>query len=170
MSNSYTANETETFTFLHARYIASKVATDLLRFRRFYGKPSDTWIGWYEKELAVLLNNDVVSSVVYGFQRSGKWTEASVRYTALPGGTLLADDDPGKIKPNMDILGADFTSFLSYNGNWFKLTPSEQSAIEADCPFQRLSGTAPPLETGYWAEDLNYAAGGRGLGRATVKR
>lgn len=170
MSMSYTTNATDTFTILHARYIASKVGTDLRRFQRFYQKPTDTWIDWYEKELAVLLKHDVVSSVIYGFQRNDMWTEASVRYTALPGGTLSADDDPGKIRANLDIAGAGFTSFLAYNANWFKLGSTKQSEIEGECPFQRSSGTAPPLEVGSWVDDLHYAAGGRGIGRATVKR
>ncbi len=170
MSLSYTIADTETFTIAHARYIASKVATDLLRFQRFYFSPSGAWIDSYEGELAVLLKYDVVANVVYGFQRNGKWTEAAVRYTAQPGGTLLADDDPGKIRPGLDTVGASFTSFLSYNANWNKLTAQQQGLIEGECPFQRSTGAAPPLEVGYWANDLGYSAGGRGLGRATVHR
>ncbi len=171
MSTSYTTNESETFTYLHARYIASKVATDLRRFQRFYnGVPSTARIENYEKELTVLLKHDVVESVIYGFKRNGKWTEASVRYTALPGGTLLADDDPGKIRPNLDIAGASFTSFMSYNGNWWKLTSAERADIEEDLPFTRGDGETPPLEAGYWLNDLGYSAAGRGLGRATVRK
>ena len=41
MSMSYTTNESETFSIIHARRIASRVATDLLRFQSFYGLPSD---------------------------------------------------------------------------------------------------------------------------------
>lgn len=170
MSLSYTTTDTETFTVAHARYIASKVATDLLRFQRFYLSPTDEWIDKYEAELAVLLKYDVVANVVYGFQRGGKWTEAAVRYTALPGGKLQSDDDPGKIRPNLDIAGASFTSFICYNANWDRLNAQQQAAIERECPFQRTSGSAPPLEAGYWADDLHYSAGGRGLGRASVKR
>jgi hypothetical protein len=170
MSLSYTTTDTETFTIAHARYIASKVATDLLRFQRFYFSPSDSWIDNYEAELAVLLKYDVVANVVYGFQRNGRWTEAAARYTALPGGTLLADDDPGKIRPGLEVAGASFSSFMSYNANWNRLTGQQQAAIEAECPFQRSTGSAPPLEAGYWANDLGYSAGGRGLGRATVQR
>jgi HORMA domain-containing protein len=110
MSMSYTTNDT--FSIIHARRIASRVAADLLRFQSFYGLPSDKSIDDYEEELAVLLNHDVLAWVEYGFQRSGKWTEAAVRYTALPGGTLIASDDPGKIRPNLDVAGAQFTSFL----------------------------------------------------------
>lgn len=170
MSLSYSASATETFTIAHARYIASKVATDLKRFQRFYNGPNDESIDNYEGELTVLLKHDVIASVVYGFKRDGEWTEAAVRYRALPGGSLSVDDDPGKIRPGLDIAGASFTSFLSYNGNWDKLSAAEQAAIKGACPFQRSTGWAPSLEAGYWADDLSYSAGGRGLGRAMVRR
>jgi hypothetical protein len=169
MSTSYTANDTATFTYLHARYIASKVATDLKRFQRFYGGvPSDSTIELYENELAVLLKHDVVEWVIYGFKRNGKWTEASVRYTALPGGILQADDDPGKIRPNLDIAGASFTSFLTYK--WSDKSSMERETILEESPLKRVDGQTPDLEAGYWMNDLSYSAAGRGLGRATVKR
>jgi hypothetical protein len=169
--STYTTNESESFTLIHARYIASKVATDLKRIQRFYnGVPSGGTIELYEKELTVLLKHDVVASVIYGFKRNGAWTEATVRYTALPGGSLQADDDPGKIRPNLDIAGATFTSFLSLNGNWSKLTSAEQAAVETESGISRSDGQTPPLEAGYWNTDLSYSAAGRGLGRATVRR
>lgn len=170
MSATFTQTATETFTIVHARYMASKVATDLKRFQRFYNAPADAWINNYETELAQFLKYDVVEEVIYGFKRNGSWTEAAVRYRVLPGGTLAPDDDPGKIRPGLDVVGASFTSFLTYNANWYRLSASDRGAIEATLPFQRTSGTAPPLEAGYWADDRTYAAGGRGLGRSTVKR
>lgn len=162
MSLSYAISTTETFTIVHARYIASKVATDLKRFQRFYGSPSDEWIDKYEGELVQLLKFDVVEHVDYGFLRNGKWTEAAVRYKALPSGDLMLDDDPGKIRPNLDVVGAYFTSCLTHNANWNNLSTAEQTAIETTCPFRRTRGLDPQLENGYWADDLNYAAGGRG--------
>lgn len=168
--NSFTTTGNETFSIIHARRIASRVATDLLRFQSFYGLPSDDSIDAYEEELAILLNYDVVKWVEYGFQRNGKWTEAAVRYTALPGGTLVASDDPGKIRPNLDVAGARFTSFLDLNDKWFSKSEADRAAINAQRPFTRGTGTEPPLENGYWANDLNYTAGGRGLGRATARR
>ena len=169
MTISYTISATETFTIVHARYLASKVATDLKRFQRFYGAPSDAWIASYEAELVQLLKHDVVGSVVYGFQRHGQWTAASVQYTTLADGSLAADDDPGKIQPGLDVGGAAFSSFLTYGAKWNRLSPAERAAIRAGCPFQREAGSSPPLEAGHWADDLKYAAGGRGIGRSTVR-
>src|ERR1700683_1385252 len=51
MSYSLTVSETETFTVTHARHMAAKVAADLKRMQRFYGSPSDSWIGHYEAEI-----------------------------------------------------------------------------------------------------------------------
>lgn len=169
--SSYSTTDTEAFTIAHARRIASKVATDLLRFQSLYnGVPSTALIDNYEKEIVEYLRHDVVESVTYGFKRDGKWTEAAVRYRALAGGILVSDDDPGKIRPRLDVAGATFTSFLVHNGNWSNKTAAERQVIENACPFQRSSGTEPPLESGYWTDDLNYIAGGRGLGRSTVRK
>ena len=170
MSSTYTQSVSETFTLLHARILAAKVATDLRRFQRFYSAPSNTDIQNYEAELTQLLKHDVVETVVYGFKRSGMWTEAAVKYKALPGGNLTVDDDPGKIRPGLDIVGAFFTSFLSYNDKWWTLSASERQKIKDALPIQRSSGDAPSLEGGYWNDDLSYLAGGRGLGRSSVRR
>ena len=169
MSISYTDTTSESFTILHAKYLASKVATDLQKFHRFYnGQPTLEWIDKYEKELAVLLKYKAVSSVIYGFKRNGKWTEAAVQYTVMPDGSLSSNDDPGKIRPGLDVSGASFTSFLHWKTA--HLTAAESAALDNEVPFQRGTGETPPLEAGYWANDLNYSAGGRGLGRATVKK
>lgn len=167
--SSFTTTATDTFTVTHARYIASKVATDLKRFQRFYGAPSDISIDLYEGELIGLLKYDAVDNVVYGFQRNSLWTPASVRYRALPGGTLMADDDPGRIRPGVDVAGARFASFLSYSSSWFARPAAERQQIESALPFQRTTGNNPGLETGSWVDDLGYSAGGRGLGRSSVR-
>lgn len=167
--SSYTTTETSSFTITHARYIASKVATDLKRFQRFYDAPGDTMIDRYEGELAGLLKHNLVDNVVYGFQRNALWTPASVRYRAIPGGMLMADDDPGKIRPGIDIADAHFTSFLSYSNVWFNLTQAQRDSIENSLPIQRTTSAAPQLESGAWSDDLSYSAGGRGLGRSSVR-
>ena len=171
MSSSYAITESETFSFANAKKIASQVASDLLRFQTLYGSPSDDWINKYEAEMVQMLWHDAVKEVVYGFKREGKWTEAAIRYIARPGGTLVPNDDPGKIRPRLDVAGAAFTSFLTYSDRWSgTLTPAEREAIERASGFQRSSGTAPSLEAGYWTDDRNYIAGGRGLGRSSVRR
>lgn len=169
--STYSVTDSETFSLTNARKIGSQVASDLLRFQTLYGSPTDEWIDQYEAEIVQLLWYDAVKEVVYGFKRNGKWTEAAIRYVALPGGTLVTNDDPGKIRPRLDVVGASFTSFLTYNDRWSgTLSAADRAAVEQACGFARESGSAPPLETGYWADDRNYVSGGRGLGRSSVRR
>ena len=171
MSTSYSVSASETFSLTHARKIASKVATDLKRLQRLYARPydpTDQRIDEYEQELAHLLKHDVVGSVIYGYQRNGQWTKASLCYTASAG-SLQVDDDPGKVVPGHDIDGANFTSSLTYNANWSSLTAAKQTEIERGSPLQRISGSAAPLEKGYWGNDFSYSAGSRGVVRSAVK-
>jgi hypothetical protein len=167
MSTSYSITETITFTLVHARFLASKVATDLLRFQRFYGRPTDQQINDYESEITTFLREDCVDQLTYGFKRNGKWVEA-VRYRAI-GSTLIADDDPGKLRAGAEVSDAYFTSFLSYKDVWWKLSEGERQRIRNVLPFQRSTGEEPGIENGYWFDDRNYSAGGRRLSRSTIK-
>lgn len=167
--SSYSLTTTQTSSITDAKYLASKVATDLARFKRFYGSPSDKEISDYEAELTILLKNDAVDNVVYGFKRNGLWTLASVRYVALPGGVLQVNDDPGRIMANLDMTGASFGSFLTYSSNWQGRSTEDRARIRSQLPFDRTTGNSPNLELGQWAQDKNYSSGGLGLGRSTVR-
>ncbi len=169
MSTSYTQTASESFTLTHARHISAKVAADLLRYQRFYGEPLTLVIDIYEAELVALLQHDYVKAVVYGFQRNGNWVEAS-RYHVTNDGSLVADDDPGKLRPGVDVSNASFTSFLTYSPRWFALSALERQRFKEKLPIQRSSGLEPGVENGYWVDDRTYAAGGRALARSSVRR
>ena len=165
---SYTYTQTETFTVTHAKHIASKVATDLLRLQRFYGSPSDAQINEYEEELVALLKGDYLKEVTYGFKRNGCWVEA-LRYHALPGGNLT-NDDPGRILPGVNVSDATFGSYLIHNSRWLALTPAQRTTFSAALSIDRGHGTEPQLESGSWSTGLSYSAGGQGIGRSTIIR
>lgn len=169
MSYSFTDTATETFTLTHAKHISAKVATDLLRFTRFYRNPSVEEINNYEIELTALLQAGYLEKVIYGFHRDGKWVEA-LMYHALPDGTLAADDDPGKIRPGTDVPGESFTSQLWRNGKWRRLSQAEKDAFYSRLPISRSPATEMPIENGHWSTDLNYTAGGQGLSRSKIIR
>jgi hypothetical protein len=168
MTTSYTLTESQTFTIAHAKYITSKVATDLHRFQRFYGQPDETRIANYEAELAVMIKGDYLDHVTYGFKRGEQWVEA-LRYRVLPGGTILNDDDPGGLRP-IDLTGLQFGSYMVHSNKWHNLTDTERQSIEATLPFKRGGTAEPTLENGQWITDSSYSAGGRGLGRSKIIR
>ena len=169
MSYSHTFTESSTFTITHARHMAAKVATDLMRMRRLYGSPSVVDIDAYESEVIALLKASYLGRVWYGFKRNGSWIEPTINYTArdLYNGSA-ADDDPGKIRPGADISGASFNSYLTYSAMWSSLTPVERDAFKRGLPFYRRGGTEPSVN-GYLLPDRTYSSGGRALDRASVR-
>ena len=169
MTTSYTFSDTATFTVTHARHIAAKVATDLKRLQRFYGLPSDQSIEKYEREVIGLLKAGYLGTVTYGFKRNGNYIEPTLRYRAQDLSLDFAnDDDPGKIRPGADISGANFSSFLTYSSEWWKLSSAEQKKFEESLPFQRSEGQEPGLN-GFLENDKTYSSGGKSLTRASLR-
>jgi hypothetical protein len=169
MTYSFTTTESATFTVTHARHMAAKVATDLKRMQRFYGYPSDDMIPKYETEVIELLKAGYLGTVTYGFLLDGDWIEPALRYTARDlAGMSANDDDPGRIKPNANVAGATFYSFLTYSSAWDRLPATQQDAFKKSLPFYR-GGASEPSVNGYLESDRTYSSGGRALDRATVR-
>ena len=169
MTYSYTVTDTATFTRTHARHITAKVATDLKRMQRFYGEPSDEWIGDFEAEAIEFLKEGLLDNVSYGFQRNGHFIEPTLTYTARDlVGITAHDNDPGRVRPGADISGASFCSYLTYSPRWDRLGQVEKEQFKNRLPFQR-TGAPEPGVSGYWSRDLTYSAGGRALDRASLR-
>jgi len=166
--NSYSISESITFTITHARHLASKVATDLVRMHRYYGAPSLGHINAYEEELTMLLRDGYLGEVTYGFRRNGNWIEPTLRYSAKELTGSATDDDPGRVPADADVRGAEFHSYLSYSAAWDLLSDPARENYNARRPFQR-TGAPEPGVSGYLHVDRNYAAGGRALQRFTVR-
>jgi hypothetical protein len=168
MSNSFTATESKTFTLTNARHLAAKIATDLKRLQRLYGHITDERITQFEGEATELLRQGYLESVTYGFKRDGSWIEPTLRYTANELANGDVDDDPGRIRPGMDVNGATFHSYLTYTTTWWSLTPDQRAVVEKQLPVQRTTQPEPQVK-GYFADDKTYSSGGRSLGRASVR-
>ena len=167
MSYSFTVTETITFTVTHARHMAAKVATDLMRMQRLYGAPSD--IDKYEAEITSFLKAGYLKTVIYGYKRDGKWIEPTLRYSARDlAGATANDDDPGRVRPGSNIVGAHFSSYMTYSAAWDNLTAAERDAFRKSLPFTR-NGAPEPAVNGYFSDDRVYSSGGRALNRASVR-
>lgn len=169
MTNSYTTSQTSTFTVTHARHLAAKVATDLKRIQRFYGRPNDKEIADYELEATLLLKAGLLGKVTYGFQRDGVWIPPMVEYRAINLVDLTtADDEPGRIPVGENVQGAYFTSYLIYSDSWQQLTEQQRQAFKASLPIKR-SGADEPGVQGNLVGDRSYSAGGRALNRSSLR-
>jgi hypothetical protein len=169
MSDSFSYTENSSFTVTNARQLAAKVATDLKRLQRFYGKPSDANIADYQTEATEMIRAGYLQTVTYGFKRDGKWIEPTLRYAARDlASASQVDDDPGKIRPGADVSGASFGSYMTYTAAWDRLSQIERETFEASLPFAR-NGAPEPGVSGYLSNDRTYSSGGRSLDRSTVR-
>lgn len=167
--SSYSITESTTFTVTHARHMAAKVSADLKRMQRFYGYPGDTDIVNYESEVTELLKAGYLGTLTVGFKRNDQWIEPTLRYTARDlAGMGSNDDDPGRVLPGRDVSGASFYNYLTYSAAWDAVPASEKDAFKRRMPFYRTNATQPTVN-GYLVDDKTYSAGGRALGRASVR-
>ena len=165
---SMTSTRTSTFTIANARYVTSKIKADLKLLQRAYGSPADVDIEAFGEEAAHLLNGGYLGTVTYGYRRNGFWVVA-LRYTAQPNGTLAADDRAGGIPRGLDISGAHFFSYLTYNTKWYSLSISERDRIEDSLPVSRTPAPEPGTNGGYWSADRSYSYNGTGVARGAFR-
>lgn len=166
--SSYSVSDTSTFTLTDARQMASKVRTDLKRLQRLYGKPTDLAIDLYEEEVIALLKNGYLKNVVYGFKTNGAWNEATLRYSSRDLIFSDVNDDPGGIRPRLNVDTTTFGSFLNYNSKWDTLSAAEKASFESGLRLKRSSGTEPGVN-GYFSQDKTYSSGGQSLSRESVR-
>lgn len=165
---SYSFTQSETFSIVHARKLAAKVAADMHLCAQFYGQPSEQNIRYYAEELAQYLNKGYVEEYEFGFKKNNRRI-VSWRYKVDEYGALTTDERPGKVVPYVDISGATFFNFLTQSSSFFRLSVENQHQFKASLPVQRTNGDAPIDGAGYWTSDRNYFSGGRALNRQTFQ-
>jgi len=168
MSFSHTRTTTSTFTIIHARHLASKVAADLHLCAQYYGQPSERRIRDYAEELAQYLNEGYLKQYEFGYQKNNNRI-VSWRYHVDENGALTTDDRAGKIVPYVDITGATFFNFLMRNSRFSQLTIEQQTRFQSGLPIERPDGQPPSDGSGRWVSDRNYFSGGCGLNRQTFQ-
>jgi len=157
-----------TFTITHAKYLASKIASDLLQMQLFYGQPSDSKINNYIEEVVILLLGGYLESVDYGFRRDGNWMVA-LRYVVRSDGSLMDDSRSGRVPPGVNIAGASWYSYLIKNTKFSYLSQGERTKIEQSLPISRTAGEELKITNGAWSTDRSYSSGGVGMQRHTFK-
>src|SRR6266704_2626454 len=78
-SMSYSFTKSETFSIIHARKLAAKVAADMHLCAQYYGEPSEEHIRVYAEELAQYLNEAYIQEYEFGFKK-GNARVVSWRY------------------------------------------------------------------------------------------
>lgn len=172
MTQSTTLTTSRTFTIADAKYLASRISTDLNQIRLYYGDGSgyltDQKIQDLAVEAAVLLKFGLLDTVKYGFQRDGNWVFA-VRYAVNSLNQLeLANDSPGGIYSQANVSGASWQSYLTRRSS-ADVSAEDQAAIVADLPIQRSDGNEPSSVGGQWDDDKTYYRNGMGMQRGQFR-
>lgn len=129
-----TVTQSQTFTITNARYLASKVKTDLSRMRQFYNAPTEARINEFETELIALLSGGYLTKVSYGFRRNNAFVPPTLEYTAAEFADGSVNDRPGGVAPGADISGATFTPFSKpIQSSKTSLLPTKQR-LRQRCP------------------------------------
>ena len=166
-----TYTTTSAFTITHARYVTSKIASDLRQLRLLYnGRPGEQEIDNYAEEAALLLRDGYLERVDYGFKRDtttgAEWI-LLLRYVVRAGD--IADDHSGRVPPGVSIGGAYFHSYLTYTSKFFNLSQAERDRVKAGLPIQRSSGGEAGLATGTWGNSRAYSSNQQGVDRSVFR-
>jgi len=161
MSQSIT--RTSSFTITEARYVASKMGADLRLLHNLYGRPSLSSIDDYVEETALLLRENYLATVDFGFRSAEQW-KLRLRYRATVGG-YLTDDRPGKFPQPVDVAGLTWGSYLIYTDAYHALSPAQRDAVDANLPVSRTGATEPSTGIGSAATGHGYSRNGTGVAR-----
>jgi hypothetical protein len=168
MSFSMTRSVTETFTFTHAKRLASKVMADMLRCQGLYGYPSNYHINNFGTELAILLRDRYVKEYEFGYKKDEQRI-LSWQYRVDSSGDLTSDDRPGKIVSGVSIADCLPFNLLTHSSDWYNLTEAERKKIEEFLPIKREAKEGPIDGNGYWVNDLCYSSNGIAMARRTFR-
>ena len=163
----YSTTSTRTNTRTWAADLTSKVAADLKRCQRYYGKPTDAWIEGYEQELTEFLVAGFIHTIEYGFKKSDQRV-VSLLYNVDAAGNL-SDDRAGGVYARADTTGASWFSYATYSSAYWALTSTQREDFKKKLPFDRTSGNAPSDGAGYWTVDRSYSQDGSGVRRQTFR-
>ncbi len=165
MTGTYTQSQTNSFTITNAKYLASKIETDLMRLHRYYyqshGRPTLSEIKQYHEELVILQKFNFLDEITYGFKLNGVWVKF-IKYKATQGDHLITDNDPGGVTCSIISTDATFFSFLTYNNNWNSNSEDGKRFLQ-ETPINRGWGTDNPA---MGSEQKMYLSGGRGFIRS----
>jgi len=161
---------TDTYSRTDARYLASKVVSDLYQCSRVYGSPPADDVPDYEDELIEMLLGRYVSRYEFGFKKDGKrivcW-----RYEVNSAGELVggSDDRSGGVYARAKVVGATYYNHMSYSDMWFDLSEAARLQIRARLQISRSPKSLPSDGNGYWVSDRNYSSGGVSVSRKTFR-
>lgn len=163
MTSTYTTSDS--FTLVHARKLAAKVAADMDQCRRLYGDPGTAEIEAYRAELIVMLHGGYISTYEFGYQTSDERRVVTWLYTVSPDGDLDGGQRSGGLYAQAVTSNATIFNSLTTNADWSGLGSSGQQDVTKQHSIRRITGQPPTDGSGRWVRDKTYSAGGVAIER-----
>jgi len=168
MTYSTTLSASQTFTIADAKYLASRIASDLTQLRLYYGQLTEQKVQDLTVEAAILLKAGLLSNVKYGYQKDGKWVFALSYSVNYLGQLEVANDSPGGVDATANVTGASWSSYLTRRHNP-NLSAEDLKAIDELLPIQRGGGSEPSASNGAWSNDKTYYRNGTDISRGQFR-
>lgn len=168
MTYSTTLTTSQTFTIADAKYLASRIATDLGLLRIYYGGLTAGDVENLTLEAAILLKFGLLEHVKYGYRKGGSWAyfvSYSVNYL---GQLEVTNDSPGAIDSQANVTGATWYSLLTRRNN-SNLSAEEIANINQLIPIQRSVGVVPNFANGTLNADKTYYRNGTDMSRSQYR-
>src|SRR5260363_304401 len=84
----------------------------------------------FSEHLIKRLKAGYLGTLTVGFLRDGKWIEPTLRYTARDlAGMAANNDDPGRVRPGLNVSQATFYNYLTHSPAWDALPANEKDAF-----------------------------------------
>jgi HORMA domain-containing protein len=157
---SHTTTFSETFSLTNAKYLASKIVTDLELCHQRYGAPSEYAIEKYKEELILLMKDQYLEAYEFGFKTDNDKRVISWKYKIQMYSISGGDDAPGGLYRKANIDDARFYNLITLSDKWFELSDVDRIKVEATLPIQRGDGSEPSDGNGHWKENRSYSSGG----------
>lgn len=161
-----TGTITETFTRTDARFLASRIASELEQVHIFYpGLLSAEAVAKHIQEVVELLSHRYMDCADYGFKRNDEWI-FRLRYKVRWDGWVVRNDESGGIPATINTVGAVFDSYMQYTEAFNMLTSDERLAFKkANLPWVRVGAAETPLAAGPSSTSKTFGRNGVSIDR-----
>jgi hypothetical protein len=167
-----THSATQSSTLTKVVYITRKVQADFLQILDTYGYFAEAYAQKIISDIRIFLDEECLTKIHFIWLKSNTvYVLDELKYEVIAGAVGLADDRPGGIQYQANLVSADFQVRVTYSSRWSSFPQSEKDTV-----LNRLSlswGPAGQLDYsgGKWTADRTYSLDGKdGLNRSRFTR
>ena len=172
MAATSTHSTTHTSTLTKVVYVTRKVQADFLQILDTYGYFAEDYAQKIISDIRVFLDEECLSKIHFIWLKSNTaYVLDELQYEVIAGSVGLADDRPGGIQYQDNLVSADFRVMITYSSRWWSLPQSEKETVSNRLSLAWGPGGQLDYSGGKWTADKTYSQDGKdGLARSRFTR